>query len=174
MHTIDQTTASCHVFTFREGMLSAVGHDLKLAVTRFSVEVDPQAPSVSARFDAASLRVVAAVDGETERSGALSDSDLEKIRGEIQHDVLDARRYPDIRFASTQVTRTGDGYQIDGQLTLHGQTRPLRVTTRAAGQTQVAEVTLHQPDYGIKPYKALLGALKVRADVRVRLELPLP
>ena len=36
----------------------------------------------------------------------------------------------------------------------------------------VAEVRLHQPDFGITPYRALLGALRVRADVLVSLSIP--
>lgn len=174
MHTHDQSTASCYVYTYREGLMSAVGHDLKIRVGRFTVEVDAAAPRVAARFDATSLQVVNAVDGTTERPGALSDSDKEKIRGEIQSDVLQASKHPEIRFTSTSITKNGEGYDVAGDLSLHGQVRPIRFTSRKSGDRQVAEVTLHQPDFGIKPYKAFLGALKVRADVVVHVELPLP
>ena len=40
----------------------------------------------------------------------------------------------------------------------------------ATGKFQLkiqADVTLQQPDFGIKPYKALGGALKVKPEVRV-------
>jgi hypothetical protein len=36
----------------------------------------------------------------------------------------------------------------------------------------VAEVKIHQPDFGIKPYTAALGALKVKPDVLVRVSVP--
>jgi hypothetical protein len=34
------------------------------------------------------------------------------------------------------------------------------------------EVTLHQPDFRIEPYRAALGALKIKPDVRVRVRIP--
>jgi hypothetical protein len=36
----------------------------------------------------------------------------------------------------------------------------------------VAEIKLHQPDFGIKPFTAALGALKVKPDVVVRVSVP--
>src|SRR5882762_3134858 len=47
-------TATCEVFTLREGVLAAAGHDLKLRPERFEIEAD--AGSVRARFEAGSLR----------------------------------------------------------------------------------------------------------------------
>ena len=41
MRHFDQQSATCQVFTYKEGLLSAVGHDLKINVGRFTVDVDP-------------------------------------------------------------------------------------------------------------------------------------
>ena len=73
MLRFDPGTATCEVFTFREGVLAAAGHDLKLRATRFELEVTRE--SVSARFEADSLRVVAAMRGRSEDPGALSARD---------------------------------------------------------------------------------------------------
>src|SRR5689334_24408339 len=85
-------TATCEVFTFREGVLAAVGHDLKLCVQTFDVQSD--AGSVRARFDASSLRVVAAMRGGKEDPGALSDRDRREIERNCAREVLEAHRYP--------------------------------------------------------------------------------
>jgi hypothetical protein len=50
--------------------------------------------------------------------------------------------------------------------------RPLSATARREGERLVCAVRLSQPDFGIRPYKAFLGALKVQAEVRVELSLP--
>jgi polyisoprenoid-binding protein YceI len=63
---------------------------------------------------------------------------------------------------------------LTGELTLHGKTRPLTVTTRAVDGRQVAELALHQPDYGIKPYSAMLGTLKIRPELKLRVSVPWP
>src|SRR4051812_4209200 len=38
---IDPASAECLVYTFKEGLLSAVAHDLKIRVERFEIEVTP-------------------------------------------------------------------------------------------------------------------------------------
>jgi polyisoprenoid-binding protein YceI len=86
--------------------------------------------------------------------------------------VLRASRFPDIRFASTAASRRVDGYDVEGTLTLTGVSRPVTVEVRRDGERLVAEVLVHQPAFGIRPYSAMLGALKVRADVLVRVSVP--
>ena len=167
--------SSCTVFTFKEGVLSAIAHDLKLRVATLDVKVTGDTEIV-ATFDARSLRVVCAQKNGTDDTGALSASDRQKIEETIAKDVLESRRFPEIRFASTAVERShgGDTYLVRGDLTLHGVTRSISFTARTEGALRVAEVTLHQPDFGITPYRAMLGALKLRPDVRVRVEVSAP
>ncbi|MEZ4368791.1 MAG: YceI family protein [Kofleriaceae bacterium] len=152
--------------------LSALAHDLELEVGAWSIDVGDDG-AVDARFEPGSLRVLHAVSGGVP-TGALGDGDKRKIAATIAGEVLDARRHPELRFRAPAATAAGDGYQLSGELTLHGQTRPLRVTTRRDGEHQVAEVTLHQPDFGITPYKAMLGTLRIKPDVRVVVRVPWP
>jgi polyisoprenoid-binding protein YceI len=168
----DPTSATCLVLTYKEGLLSAVAHDLQIRITRFEIEVDDRTHAVHARLEAGSLRVLGAVVDGTLREGTLSDSDKQKIEQNIREDVLDARAHPDVRFVSTSVTTEGDGYMIQGDLILHGRTRMLTVPVKRRGDELVAEVRLHQPDFGIKPYSAMLGTLKIKPDVTVRCTIP--
>ena len=57
MPTYDSSNASCVVFTFKEGLLSPVAHDLRISVTRFSVLLDGARSTVTATFDTGSLLV---------------------------------------------------------------------------------------------------------------------
>jgi polyisoprenoid-binding protein YceI len=157
----DATGAEVLVYTYREGLLSAIGHDLCLRVTRFSVEIGAD-DAITAELDAGSLRA----------TGAISQGDARKIEGNAAHDVLSARRYPTIQFASTRVVRDGERARVEGELTLHGVKRPLAFDAFADGEAWRADVRLDQRDFGIKPYTAMLGALRVRADVLVRLKVP--
>jgi hypothetical protein len=45
---------------------------------------------------------------------------------------------------------------------------------RRSGARLSGEVVIHQPDFGIEPYRALGGALRVRPDVSVEFDLPDP
>jgi len=172
MRTLAPPDAECHVLTFREGLLSGLGHDLELAVTRFQIEIDEQARRGRASFDASSLRVVRALRDGAELPDGLSASDRAKIEQSTRSDVLDAERHPEIRFQATRADAVEGGYDIAGRLALHGAEREIVVPLRRDGDRYRAEVRLHQPDFGIRPYSALLGALKVQADVVVRVVLP--
>lgn len=161
--------ATCRVFTFKEGMLSALAHDLEIEVGKLTVEVAEDL-AIDARFDASSLRVLHSMsDGRA--TTALGDGDKKKIEKTIASDVLDVRKYPEIRFVAPAPTPDGEGYRYRGQLTLHGATKTIDVVSKKQGDKQVAEVVLHQPDFGIKPYSAMLGTLKIKPDVRLRIEV---
>ncbi len=164
--------AAITVRTFRDGVLARFGHDLELAVTRFDVRVNQTARAVDASFDAASLRVVRALRDGAELSGALSESDRRSIDEDVRRAVLEASKFPEIRFRSTRVADVVDGFDVTGRLALHGHDREIVVPLRRAGDRFTGDVTIHQPDFGIAPYSAILGALRVKADVVVRLSLP--
>ncbi len=172
MPKFDASTASCHIFTFKEGMLSALAHDLEIVVGDFAIAIADDL-AIDARFAANSLTVAHAMkDGRP--SDALGEGDKLKIQKTIATDVLGARDFPWIRFVAPAPTAAGDGFVVRGELTLHGKTRTVELRSRADGGEQVAELVLHQPDFGIKPYSAMLGTLKIKPDIRVRLALPWP
>ncbi|MBZ0120425.1 MAG: YceI family protein [Sandaracinaceae bacterium] len=168
----DASTAEVLVFTFKEGLLSAVAHDLKLRVGAFSIDVADDRSGVTATFDARSLRVVCArVDGHDSTS-TLADRDKEKIESNIASDVLAVKKHPEIRFVSSSLRAEGEGVHVRGTLTLAGKSREIELHAKRENGKVTGEVTIHQPDFGIKPFSAMLGALKIRPDVRVRVTLP--
>ena len=172
MARYDASSAECWVFTFKEGLLSPVAHDLRLRVGSFWVEVAEGAGSVEASFDTSSLSVDTPMKDGAPNPSALSAADKLKIAGQIRDDVLHSARHPAVRFRSSSVTARADGgYDLMGELTLHGVTKPLVARTASVAGRQQLELTLHQPDFGITPYRAMLGALKIRPDVQIRLTL---
>lgn len=173
MPQYDEKTAECLVFTYKDGLLSKLAHDLKIRVSRFSVNATPNPPAVSAEFDAQSLRVINAVKDGEEDPKALSDSDKEKIAGQIVDDVLHAKEHKTITFTSREVTKNNEGgYNIRGELSLHGVKRPISASTHLIDGRQVVEVELNQTDFEITPFKAMMGTLKIKPELRVRLSIP--
>jgi len=70
------------------------------------------------------------------------------------------------------VTAEGEGYAVEGELTLVGRSRPVSARVTRAGAQLVTEVRLNQPDFGIKPFSAMFGTLKIQPHVIVRLTVP--
>jgi polyisoprenoid-binding protein YceI len=156
----DEGSADCRVFTFKDGMLSPLGHDLELQVTRFTVDVSDDKSRVEASFAADSLRVLNATGGAV----PLLERDRASIEGTVASEILQARRHPRIEFRSTAISEQ----EIRGTLTLLGRSREI-VCRRETAETATAQI--HQPDFGIKPYRAMLGALRLKADLTVRITL---
>lgn len=170
MPTYDATTARCWVDAFKEGMLSTVGHDVRLEVGTFEVRIDDD--GVEATFDPASLKVMHAMRrGEPHRT-ALSDRDKATIERYVRDDILEARRFRTVRFEADEIDVDGDVVEIEGELELHGETEELAFEAHRRGDRWVAEVRLHQPTWGIRPFKALMGALKIKPGIVVTLSLP--
>lgn len=154
------------VRTGRTGAVARAGHDLLIEVGdwRATLELAGDATTLSLRADSTTLRVLEGTGGMME----LGDDDKASIVATIDSEVLGTH---DIEFASTAVRVEGDRYEVSGELTLAGQTRPLTFALEAGpGGSLRASATVKQTDWGIKPYTTLFGALKVADEVTVEFE----
>jgi len=174
-HSIGPENGRLTISTYKAGMGAKIGHDLVLEARRWSgtVEANPENPSASSvevTIDARSFEVVSATGGVK----ALSDKDSADIRKNMDDKVLQTGKHPEITFRSTQVSPTA----IQGDLTLVGNTQPvtlnLTVQEAAGGATLTGRATVTQTKFGIKPFSAMMGALKVKDDVDLQVELTLP
>jgi polyisoprenoid-binding protein YceI len=164
--------ATLQVKTYREGMAQKVGHDLVIDVTGWQATVttgeDSTPVSVELSADPTSMRVR---DGH---GGAkpLSDKDRGEIVKNIEKKVLGRHS---IAFRSTGVERRDGRLQLSGELEMGGTARPVSLEVDMGADGRVGcTVPLQQSQWGIKPYTALMGALKVRDDVEVVLDAKLP
>jgi len=161
--------ADCFVYTEREGMLSPVGHDLKIEVTDFEVEVEDG--QIRAKFDAHSLEVVGSIKkGELDPDDP-KPKDKKKIESNIVDDVLESDDHPTIEFRSESVERDGEVVRIEGTLSLHGVEKSIAFEMTHQLEEWATKVSIHQPDFDIKPYKALMGQLRLKADVEVEFRM---
>ena len=155
------------VRTGRGGAVAKAGHDLLIHVTAWTATLDLDAPSLALEADPTSLRVREGTGGMQ----ALDDGDLANIETTINDEVLLRR---DIRFRSTSVSGDADSLRVAGDLTLFGSTRPIAFDLALTEGRVTGTAVLKQTDFGIKPYTALFGALKVADEVRVEIDAALP
>lgn len=172
MTTFRPPQASCTVRVFKAGLLSAVGHDLELRVARFTIEVDGD--RIQGDFDATSLEIVGALRDGRPDPGTLSARDQREIQDNLRKGVFKGHRADQVRFQAEGVDQTEDGLAGSGTLHIPPYRHGLDFEVRVDGGRAVCEVVLHQPDWGITPYKAPLGVLRIQPDVHVRIELPWP
>lgn len=161
-------------------MASAAGHDLLIEVERWSATLDlnasdPQLSKLAGSIDATSLAVREGTGGVK----ALTDSDRAEIEGNINGKILKTDRNPEITFESTAIhSQDARFWRIEGQLTIAGTTSPVElevsVKTGDGGTVLKASAPIVQSSFGIKPYSAMMGALKVADSVEIQAQARIP
>lgn len=156
--------ASLHVETGRNGAAAKAGHDLTIDVESWEATLEVgDSSSLRLSADPTSLHVREGKGGMQ----ALKDDDKEDIRKTIDKDVLKKK---DITFQSTSVEPDGDGLKVSGDLEMGGKTKPVSFDLSESGGTLTGSAAVKQTDWGIKPYSALFGALKVNDELKVVFE----
>jgi hypothetical protein len=172
-HELGPDTARLVVKTYREGVAAKAGHDLIIDVRqwRATLEVgeDPSQSSLQLHADARSLYPSEGLRGIK----PLSDKDRGEIRKNIDEKVLGGEP---ITFRSSGVEAADGGrLSVRGELTIHGQSRPASFDLSVSADGHVTGTApLVQSEWGIKPYRGLMGALKVRDSVEVVFDGSLP
>jgi len=174
VYAVDPANSKVEIHVAKDGFFKAFGHDHLVAATKFSGEVRADSAkledsSVSFIVDAGALRV-------------MDPGESEKDRKEVQatmlgEHVLDVAHHPKIEFVSkkVKVSSATDGkhdLQVTGMLKLHGAEKPFvlpaHVQISDAGKlTCDLEIELLQSDFGITPYKAAGGAVRVKDKLKL-------
>jgi polyisoprenoid-binding protein YceI len=106
-------------------------------------EADPTQSKVTATIDASSINT-----REPKRDGHLKSADF-----------FDVEMFPELRFESSSVERSGDGFDVHGNLTIHGVTRQVVLATDYLGAGKdpwgnrrvgfQARTTINRKDFGL-------------------------
>ena len=171
-HQIGPDSGRLTLRTYRSGLAAQAGHDLTIDVTRWSAQLDappgePAPDGLNATIDLTSLAI------REGRGGVkpLTDRDRRDIAGQARKQ-LDTGRFPEASYTATSFAPDDGGGVIEGTLTLHGQSRPLRLQVSKTGDGQYrSTATVTQTQFGLKPYSGMFGALKLRDDVDVEVEV---
>ena len=174
-YVLDPRVSRFTVKVFASGMLSAFGHSPTIAIRDFAGEArlnpdHPESGSLHINLKAASLTV----------TDDVSDKDRREIEREMQENVLESARYPEIVYDCPQVSVNNPGNgaysaKLPGSLTLHGVVRsqPIQARLAISGDMLRAfgEFTIRQSDYNIKPVSAIGGGLKVKDEVKFSFDM---
>jgi polyisoprenoid-binding protein YceI len=170
-HELGPADGAVQVKTYREGMAQAVGHDLVLDVSQWHATVtvaDDGTLSIAFDVDPRSLQVREGLRGVK----PLSDKDRADIIKNIDDKILQGKP---ISFRSkSAMAADGGTVTVTGDLTLGGTTREEKFALQGGDGRMAGTLSVNQSDYGIKPYRAMLGALKVRDGVEIVIDVPLP
>ncbi|BCW79985.1 MULTISPECIES: YceI family protein [Micrococcaceae] len=153
-------------FTVRHAGISKVRGQFKEAEATLDLAENVADSKVNATIKTASFD-----SGDVNRDG--------HVRGE---DFFDVEKFPEISFVSNSIVPKGDAYELQGDLTIKGVTRPVALETELHGVAVdpfgntraglTAETTISRKDFGLT-WNAVLeaGGVLVSDKVAINLEL---
>lgn len=183
-YALDPAKSALYVQVYKNADTVAAGlsHDHVVAATGWNgtVHWDPDDPSTC------KMQITVPVsglrpddDGMRKRVGydvMLENKQREKIKGHmLAAGQLDAKRFGEVRFASTRCEATDDKVKVSGKLTLHGVSKPVTSTMKISGNgtslTAFGTFSAKATDFGFEPYSALLGALKNKNEMKFTVDV---
>ena len=174
-YRVDASRSRFIAQAFAKGLLSAFGHNPRLAIRGFEgeAEFDPAAPSAASVWMKARADSLTVIDD-------MSEKDRREIERVTREELLEAICYPEIVFRSANVTarQVVEGrYQasVAGDLSLRGVTRELAIDATALIEGDelraLGGFPLRLTDFDIRPISVAGGLLKIKDEVLLSFDI---
>jgi polyisoprenoid-binding protein YceI len=174
-YRIDSSASRITIRAFAGGVLGGMGHNPTFLARDLAgeVEFDPGPPSASSVRLAVKSSSLGLLD-------SISDKDRREIERVTNQEVLESEAYPEVLFVAERVALTGSPggplqATLDGELTLHGVSRPCQVPLRIYPSGDMVraqgETTLRQSEYRINLVAVAGGMLKVKDEVKLAFDI---
>jgi polyisoprenoid-binding protein YceI len=164
---IDVDHSSLRIHVSKSGFFSAFAHNHEIEAPIVSGEVQiTSTPSVALRVDTRKLRVLDPEASESTRA------QIQKTMEGPQ--VLDADRFPEIHFLSTEIEAKGtDHWVVLGTLDLHGQSHPVTADVTLKDGRYLGTGAFKQTAFGITPVTVGGGTVKVKDELKIEFSITL-
>lgn len=172
------------ILVYRGGALAQAGHNHVIASHDLSgtiyVPADPMRASFEIRLPLAALTVdepALRMQAGSDFAAAVPDSAREGTRRNMLGGaLLNAPLFPEILLESQSIQAGAAGEllaHVEAQVrqSAHPIGVPFRYDLRSAQLTVSGELPLRQTDLGLTPFSALLGALQVQDEMRVKFRI---
>ncbi len=160
---VQRSTITIHVG--KAGLLSAAGHEhwINAPISSGTIRETPS-PHVEFTVETAKMTVKPdpKVDSKTQAT----------IQKDMEEMTLEIKKFPEISFRSSRAQKLPDGqWKVEGDLSLHGVTKPVSLTVKRTGDSYTTHIVLKQTDFGIKPIVVGGGMIKVKDEVEIDFQI---
>ena len=158
---IDTEQSMFTIHVGKAGLFSAAGHEheVRARFARGSMDAG-SSPHIEFVVDARTLTVMPDAD--------LSPDKQAEVQQTMHTKVLESEKYPEISFRSTSIRPVGEHkWAVVGYLTLHNQTRLIRVEAQESNGSYTGTSRIKQTDFGIEPVTVGGGLVKVKDELKI-------
>jgi polyisoprenoid-binding protein YceI len=175
-YAVDAGRSTFTLQAFSTGLLSAFGHNPKIAIRDIQGEV--QFVATGATLEDTQLHLTIKADS-LQVIDDISDKDRREMQRQMYDEVLEVERFPEIHYDCSRVTVSGSGDRywaaLNGELTLHGETHPLPISARVVITGEKlrgsGEFSVKQSEYGIAPVTVAGGAIKLKDEIKCTFDI---
>lgn len=181
-YELDPAGSELLVRLYKDGALSRFGHDHLIHASTFKglITLDVLEEGRGQLELEVAVKDLVVDDPVVRKKHGVSlvnESDRRAIRKTMLSDEqLAEATHPTMRFVMTSLKRTDVGhYKVDGELTLKGKRRPVSFAAAATVDREqfkaAGTLKLKLTDFGIEPYSAFLGSVKVKDAFTMTLKI---
>lgn len=162
---IDTQRSTITIHVGKSGLLSAAAHDHTVnAPISSGAILESGNQRVEFRVETAKMTV--------KPDPKIDASDQATIQTHMEEMTLETKKFPEITFRSSHVQKLAAGqWKVDGDLSLHGVTKPVSLTVKQDGDSWTTHTVLKQTDFGIKPISIGGGIIKVKNEVEIDFQI---
>jgi polyisoprenoid-binding protein YceI len=174
-YKIDSSQSKFMVHASRGGVAWFKGHSHEIAVRDFSGDAELALDLSSP----AALEMSIRADSLEETSDVFTAQQKQIINKELDEIVLEAAKYPEIKFKSTDVKGTINGSQFDveigGEMTLHGVSKrvviPARVSISGDTMRAQGEFSINRKDFNVEATNAFHGFVRIKHKLKFTFDI---
>jgi polyisoprenoid-binding protein YceI len=162
---LDTQRSTITIHVGKSGLLSAAARDHTINAPISSGTVrESTAPHIEFTVETAEMTV--------KPDPRIDAKDQATIQTHMEEMTLETKKYPEITFRSSRIERIADGqWKVDGDLSLHGVTKPASLNVKQSGDSWTTHTVLKQTDFGIKPISIGGGMIKVKNEVEIDFQI---
>jgi hypothetical protein len=162
---IDTQRSKITIQTGKSGLLSAAAHNHTINAPVASGTMRESAPPhIEFTVQATKLTV--------QPNPKIDAKDQATIQADMEDMTLEVKKFPQIVFRSSRVDKLPSGeWKVDGDLTLHGVTKPVSLIVKQTADSYTTHTVLKQTDFGIKPISIGGGMIKVKNEVEIDFQI---
>jgi polyisoprenoid-binding protein YceI len=176
LYSIDDSASQLLVFAYREGAMSALGHNHVLRIRGLAGSVQLATELTRSRFELHFPVAEISIDEPALRAEAGEDFASvvsDSARTGTRNNLL---QFPTISLTSERVESQSEGaFTVLTRINVRGVDYsvpvPLRLQRTQDELTATGEFTLKQSQLGLTPFSVLMGALRVSDEMRLRFKL---
>jgi polyisoprenoid-binding protein YceI len=162
---IDTERSTITIHVGKSGLFSAAAHDHTInAPISSGAILESGAQHIEFRVETAKMTV--------KPDPKIDAKDQATIQTHMEEMTLETKTFPEITFRSSRIQKLADGqWKVDGDLSLHGVTKPVSLTVKQSGDSWTTRTVLKQTDFGIKPISVGGGTIKVKNEVEIDFQI---